>query len=124
VDIDGQRLEQALANLLKGCNYLIVYNEGSENAGLVASYSKSTSIEKLSQATNSSHDEAPYVVRSEAEEQVEFIRQEIATLRDRIDSGASDRMYEIAIKTKPAEFVQNDRQLLASYEERLADLSQ
>lgn len=124
VDINGQKLEQALSDLLKGCDYLIVYNEDSENAGLVASSVTSSPTDKFSQTINSSQDEAPYVVLSEEEEQTEFIRQEIATLKDRIASGTSDRMYEIAIKSKPAEFVQNDRQLLASYEERLADMAQ
>ncbi len=123
VDIDGQQLEPALANLLKGCNYLIVFNENPENVGIVATSADRPSERKEAQATASFHDEAPYVVLSEEEEQVEFIRQEIAILKDRIESGVSDRMHEIAIKTKPAEFVQDDRQLLASYEERLATLS-
>ncbi len=124
VDVTDQKVEQVLADLLKGCNYLVVYNEARENTGLVASRASVSSSADSSLLASSVPDEAPLPVRDEKEEQADYFRQQIEVLRERIASGASDRMYAIAVKTKSPEFVQDDRKLLASYEERLANLTQ
>jgi hypothetical protein len=125
-DFTGIALADALGELLRGCDYLVVYNETRENTGFVASVAQIRSAQPLPPSTEETAD-ADAVnepVMDEKEVRVDFLRNQIEVLNERIASGASDRFYEEAIKNKPPEFVQNDRQELAQFQEQLSALQQ
>ncbi len=123
VELIDRKIEDVLASLLKGSSYLVVYNEAKEKVGLFSS---------TGTLSDASHDQETVLYSSldspltptgdEMQEQADYFREQMEMLSQRIASGASDRSYEEAIKTKDPSFVQNDRELLASYEERLTRL--
>lgn len=123
VDMQERTIEQSLKELLRGHSYLTIYNEVAEKTGLVLSDSRPASDEpepaRLAGATN---DDLSKPVVDEKQAQAEYLRGQIETLNERIASGESDSFYENAIKFKDPRFVQNDRQELASYQEKLARL--
>jgi|GEM_PF-6412452 len=122
VDMTDWEVDKALANLLKGCNYLVVYNEAQEKTGLMteAGISADTGLDVAPSS-------APKTLPSQTgealrEQQITRIQRQIEMLSQRIESGASDRLYQNAIKTKKPAFVQDDRKLLANYQKQLARL--
>lgn len=121
IEMVDWKVEKALATLLRGSNYLVVYNEAKEKTGLVAQMGNLPDHGNDPVATSSSAIEAA-TLGDKKQRQAEHFRLQMEMLRERIASGASDRFYETAIKTKDPQFVQNDRKLLASYETRLARL--
>lgn len=121
IEMVDWKVEKALATLLRGCNYLVVYNEAKDKTGLVSQIGTLPDHGDNRAATSSSASAAT-TVGEKRQRQAEHFRLQMEMLRERIASGASDRFYENAIKTKDPEFVQDDRKLLASYEKRLASL--
>ena len=118
VDMHERTIEQTLKELLRGCNYLVIYNESTEKIGLVSSFNSTRRDDQA--GAKASHPET--VPPSIQEEEIERVRFQIEMLSERIASGASDRFYENAIKFREPAFVQDDRQVLARYQERLAKL--
>jgi hypothetical protein len=132
VEMADQKVEKALAGLLEGYNNIVVYNAGPEKAGLCLRAGMPPGYDAAASTASSQSREASPAAESGPEaggqrpsataNQSEFLRAQIDRLNKRIESGVSDRMYQEAIKTKNPAFVQNDRTLLARYEERLARL--
>lgn len=120
-DIADVTLADALKELLRGCDYLVVYNEPSKNTGFLASVAKARSKANHYDVMTEVEDEPDW---KKEQKQANFLRHQIEILTDRIASGASDQFFQEAIKTKPPEFVEDDRKMLASYQERLASLEQ
>lgn len=126
VDFTNTLLGDALGELLRGSNYLVVYNESLDNRGFVSSmaqaHSVPPSLPTVEETASTENINEP--VLDEQQERADFLRNQIEMLNERITSGASDRFYEQAIKSKPAEFVENDRETLAQYQDQLTALMQ
>lgn len=130
VDISNVVLSDTLNELLRGCDYLVVYNESPENTGFFTSITQAEPMIN----TNAGITEAvtvvagagsePLPIKDKRQERADFICFQIKMLNARIESGASDRVFQQAIKTTPPEFVQDDRKRLADYQKKLASLTQ
>lgn len=127
VEFTDFELSEALGELLRGYDYFVVHNERPDNTGFVVSLAQVRSpapstLEDETQVVASEQENAP--VTDERQDRIEHLHNQVEMLNERIASGASDRFYEQAIKDKPAEFVQDDRKMLAQYQHELADLGQ
>ena len=127
VDFTDYELADALGELLRGCDYFVVHNERPDNTGFVVSLAQAHSISPsplVAETAPTVVEEEIAPVTDERQDRVEHLHNQIEMLNERIASGASDRFYEQAIKSKPAEFVQDDRKMLAEYQHELANLGQ
>lgn len=127
VDFTDYDLADALGELLRGCDYFVVYNERSDDSGFIVSLAQAHSASPsplMADAPPTVMEEEIAPVTDERQDRVEHIHNQIEMLNERIASGASDRFYEEAIKSKPAEFVQDDRKMLVEYQHELANLGQ
>ncbi len=124
VDVDKTdwQIGKALADLLKGSNYLIVYNEASEKAGLFVSQERPGGAHGTDRLTALSASSGALNEDVKQEQKSEYIRRQVIILSERVASGASDRAYERMIKTRNPSFVKHDRELIARYENQLASL--
>lgn len=125
-DLADTALAEALNELLRGCNYLVVYNEPMEQAGFIATTAPLRSAQpaqpQMEEVAVADAENTP--AADEKQEKIEYLRNQIDTLNSRIASGATDDFIEQAIQTKPREFVEDDRKILANYQERLVALEQ
>lgn len=128
VDFNDVELSDALNEVLRGCDYLVVYNESIDNTGFDASVTQTrTPISQNSPAIETEPavaNDDPIPVVDEKQAQVDYLRDKIETISERIASGASDRFYQHALKHNRPEFIHNDRKILAQYQRQLTTLEQ
>lgn len=128
VELIEADIADALGELMRGCNYLVVYNESIDNAGFAASTIQGRAPEPQS---ISAAETEPVVVAAnplsdvdQRQAQIDYLREQIEIINDRIASGASDRFFQNALKHKRPEFIHDDRKVLARYQRELAILAQ
>lgn len=124
----------AVDELLRGCNYLIIHNEPLENSGLISMLVQPQSLENANVLTEpppeevtepqSEAEDHPSLTQNRAERRTAALQKQIAFLKKRIANGSSDRARAIALRDKPVESVRDDREVLARLEEKLAQLNQ
>lgn len=124
VDFTAVELADALGEVLRGCDYLVVYNEARENTGFVASVAQISQHSPAPETEPAVATEHPKSVIDEKQAQADSLRNQIETINERIASGASDRFYQNALKHKRPEFIHDDRKVLARYQRQLAALEQ
>lgn len=116
VDLLERTVEQSLKELLRGHSYLVIYNEVSEKTGLVSMVG-ATRDANNGLVADRTQTEMPLHDR-----QAESLQKQIDVLGQRIESGASDRYYDIALKMRNPRFVKHDRELIVKYQEQLSKL--
>ncbi len=128
VDFNAVELADALGEVLRGCDYLVVYNESRVNTGFVASVAQARTPASQDLPPTGTvavvADDEPLSPFDEKQAQADYLRGQIETLNERIASGDSDRFYQQALKHKSPEFIHDDRKELALYQRQLAALEQ
>lgn len=126
LDLFEVDISDALGEVLRGCDYLVVYNELENNTGFSATAApiRIPSNQESTPTEAVMVEEVPMSLFEEKQAQADYLRGQIETLNERISSGDSDRFYQQALKHKRPEFIHDDRKELAQYQKELIALEQ